>query len=129
MQALIFIDDGRRLWLLEINPRPGATLDVFDQVGDPLMRRHLGATNVSAPPLRAEQDVKAAEVVYAEKDVVIACPDWPGWVADRPAPGSLVPAGAPLCTVFAQSDTLPGAKAGAAARAGAVFELVGKRGL
>ena len=38
-----FIDNGERLWLLELNPRPGATLDVFDDDDDPLLACHIAA--------------------------------------------------------------------------------------
>lgn len=123
-----FIDDGRRLWLLEINPRPGATLDVFDDAADPLMRRHLGATKVAPPPLRAGKNIKASAIVYAEEDVVIACREWPVWVADRPPAGALVPTGAPLCTVFARGESLPRLRTSVAARARDVLELTRKTG-
>ena len=45
-----FIDDGETFWLLEINPRPGATLDVFDDDEDPLLTRHIDALSDGAAP-------------------------------------------------------------------------------
>ena len=38
-----FCCDGEDALLLEINPRPGATLDIFDRGARPLLRLHLEA--------------------------------------------------------------------------------------
>ena len=35
--------DGADWWLTEINPRPGATLDVLDRRGTPLLAAHIAA--------------------------------------------------------------------------------------
>jgi predicted ATP-grasp superfamily ATP-dependent carboligase len=124
-----FIDDGHHLWLLEINPRPGATLDVFDDASDPLMRRHLCASNErSARPLRS-QGAKASAVVYAEEYIVIPEIEWPGWVADRPAAGTVIPEGAPICTVQAEGENLCRAKALLFERVRSVLEQTGKGAL
>jgi predicted ATP-grasp superfamily ATP-dependent carboligase len=105
-----FIDDGERLWLLEINPRPGATLDVFDDDDDPLLARHIAAlTDGPAPPAKPRAP-RAAEIVYADRDVVAPEGGWPDWAADRPAAGAAIPAGAPVCTVAAGAGSVADAK-------------------
>jgi uncharacterized protein len=106
-----FIDDGERLWLLEINPRPGATLDVFDNDEDPLLTRHIEALSggKSTPP--KPRNPKASAIVYAEADAVAPGGVWPDWASDRPSPGSLIPAGAPICTVSASGATAEDARA------------------
>ncbi|RVU17822.1 ATP-grasp domain-containing protein [Methylobacterium oryzihabitans] len=105
--------DGPDWWLLEVNPRPGATLDVLDRRATPLMLRHVEAALGRLSPLDPEPPGAAAsEIVYAAR-AVPAVPALPrDGVADRPAPGSRIPAGAPVCTVRAS-----GADAGAARRA------------
>ena len=106
-----FLDDGERFWLLEINSRPGATLDVFDDDDDPLLARHIDAVaGRRLGPLKPRAP-RAAEVVYAEAEAQAPKGDWPHWAADRPAPGTLVPAGAPFCTVFASGANAAEAKA------------------
>ncbi len=107
-----FLDDGERFWLLEINPRPGATLDLFDDDDDSLLARHLGAV---ATPVKARSP-RAAVIVYAERDA-IAPWDWPEGAADLPAAGTSISAGAPICTVTAAAGDVEAAKSLAQARA------------
>ena len=112
-------------WFIEINPRPGATLDIFDRDEDPLLARHLeaGEGRMTTPAVRT--GCKAAEIVYARGD--IACPprtEWPDWVADRPAGGTKIAAGEPLCTVFAAAADAEAARQLVSARAQDVLAIV-----
>lgn len=105
-----FLDDGERLWLLELNPRPGATLDVFDDDDDCLIARHIAAfADGPAAPAEARRP-RAAEIVYADGDFVVPAGEWPDWAADRPAAGAEIAAGAPVCTVYANDASVAGAK-------------------
>jgi uncharacterized protein len=106
-----FRDDGQRFWLLEINPRPGATLDLFDEDTDPLLARHLAAVadKLALPPI--SRSPNAAEVVYADGSFVVPTRDWPDWTADRPAPGTPISRDSPICTVLARGRNLAAAKA------------------
>jgi predicted ATP-grasp superfamily ATP-dependent carboligase len=106
-----FIDDGADFWLLEINPRPGATLDVFDDDDDPLLARHIRAlTDDRAKPAEPRAP-RAAQIVYADADTTAPSGAWPAWAVDRPPPGSRVPAGAPFCTALASGRSAAEAKA------------------
>jgi predicted ATP-grasp superfamily ATP-dependent carboligase len=112
-----FLDDGERYWLLEVNPRPGATLDLFDEDADPLLARHLAAlADKSLPPLRSRSP-NASEIVYADATFVVSTREWPDWVADRPAPGTRIRGGAPICTVSAAGCDIATATAAVGARA------------
>jgi predicted ATP-grasp superfamily ATP-dependent carboligase len=103
-------------WLLEINPRPGATLDIFEPEGGSLFARHVAACGGvldSRPAMRKSAKAAAAQaagIVYAERDIPVPPIDWPDWTADRPRPGSAVNAGEPLCTVWAAAATPDEAK-------------------
>ena len=105
--------DGERYWLLDVNPRPGATLDIFELPEGSLFACHMAACAgrlVAAP--RYPAGAKAAAIVYAEDDVsCVPALDWPDWTADRPQPGITIKAGEPLCTVYACDDAAAGAKA------------------
>jgi predicted ATP-grasp superfamily ATP-dependent carboligase len=51
------------------------------------------------------------QVVYAEKIAKVPFDmDWPEWVCDIPQPGSVITAGAPICTVIAEARTAKMAK-------------------
>lgn len=96
--------DGPAWWLTEINPRPGATLDILDRRGIPLLAAHLAACLSAMPDLGAQPaDAAAAEICYAERELApVPDLDWPDHVRDRPRPGSAVRRDAPLCTVLAE---------------------------
>jgi len=107
-----FLVDGKDFWLLEVNPRPGATIDVFEPPQGSLFALHLAAcTGRLAEPLPYPEGARAAAIVYAESDIALAAPrDWPDWTTDRPIAGSAIKAGEPLCTVHACSSTATGAR-------------------
>jgi predicted ATP-grasp superfamily ATP-dependent carboligase len=91
--------------VLEVNPRPGATLDIFADTDGALFRMHLDACEGVLPDaLPAWPQAAAAAFVYARADITLPPVfPWPLWTADRQAPGSFVPEGAPLCTVLAEA--------------------------
>jgi predicted ATP-grasp superfamily ATP-dependent carboligase len=114
-----FIVDGRNWTLLEINPRPGATLDIFDSDETPLLALHLAAVAGDLPETaRPLPGAAAAEVVYADRDVerVSRC-DWPEWLSDRPPPGASLSRDDPFCTVRAEAATAAEARLLSRARA------------
>ncbi len=108
-----FLVDGERFWLLEINPRPGATLDIFEPPEGSLFAMHMAAcagTLAAAP--HCPDGAKASAIVYAENDIhSVPALDWPDWTADRPTAGSMIKAGQPLCTVYANGSAATAAKA------------------
>ena len=96
--------DGSDWWLTEINPRPGATLDILDRRAMPLLTAHIAACLGPMPdPGSQPADAAAAQICYADHELA-PVPDhvWPDYVRDRPRPGSVVRRDAPLCTVLAE---------------------------
>jgi predicted ATP-grasp superfamily ATP-dependent carboligase len=108
-----FLVEGERFWLLEINPRPGATLDIFEKTDESLFAQHMAAcAGKLVPGSLYPPGAKAAEIVYAEDDIPsLPVLDWPDWTSDRPLVGSTIKAGEPLCTVHACSLAVTGARA------------------
>ncbi|MGA0531154.1 ATP-grasp domain-containing protein [Hansschlegelia sp. KR7-227] len=104
---------GAAFWVLEINPRPGATLDVFDQGAMPsLLGLHLDACSGRLPHALPEPACAyAAAVVYAERPVSTASLPRPVWTADWPSCDETVPAGAPVCTIAAAGASPQAARA------------------
>jgi len=107
-----FVLDGDAFQLLEVNPRPGATFDLFEPEGSSLFALHLDACRGTLPPSAPNyRNAMASAIVYAQQDILAAPPlDWPEWTADRPVAGSRVEAEQPLCSVFAWAATTPEAK-------------------
>ncbi|MBC7945573.1 MAG: ATP-grasp domain-containing protein [Burkholderiales bacterium] len=92
--------------VLEINPRPPATLDLYDP-DFPLFQWHLraccGELPPKRPPVQLPVAVRAHAIVYAQNDLMIA-PDthFAPWCSDIAPPGSVIVRGAPVCTVHAE---------------------------
>jgi predicted ATP-grasp superfamily ATP-dependent carboligase len=105
--ADFLVSDGEAL-LLEINPRPGATLDLFDSGATPLLRLHMNAVKQGRLPTRRLKfgGAMASAIVYAVTGG--AAPQgfvWPRWCADRPKPSERIDKNRPICTVFARAGT------------------------
>ncbi|HEY7663501.1 MAG TPA: ATP-grasp domain-containing protein [Xanthobacteraceae bacterium] len=105
--------------LLEINPRPGATLDIFEPSSDSIFAMHVAACEGILPARAPSYDqAKASAIVYAEREVVaLPARAWPAWTADRPVAGACFAAGEPLCTVLACAASATSARALAQRRA------------
>lgn len=107
-----FLVDGERFQLLEINPRPGATLDLFEPDAGSLFALHVAACSGRLPECAPRLDgAMAGAIVYAERTIA-AMPAlvWPDWIAERPAPESRIEKDQPLCSVFARADTAAAAR-------------------
>jgi uncharacterized protein len=121
LASLDALAEGDSWWLLEINPRPGATLDVLDRRPTPLLLQHVEACLGRLPEPEAAPGAAASAIVYAGAGVAAAPAfDWPDHVLDRPEPASRIPAGAPLCTVVAAAADRDAALALLNARIGPV---------
>jgi uncharacterized protein len=107
-----FLVEGERFWLLEINPRPGATLDIFETEEACLFAQHVAACSGRLVTVSGcAANAKAASIVYAEDDIAsFSVLDWPEWAADRPVAGSAIKAGEPVCTVYACDPAAAGAR-------------------
>lgn len=124
LNSLDLIVDGDAFHVLEVNPRPGANLDIFDG-GDPigLFGLHVAACEGRlprqwTPPSKAT----AMSVVYADRTLQVPMQiAWPDWVADRPGPGARIEPGAPICTVLAADPSRDAAREAIAARTAFVF--------
>jgi predicted ATP-grasp superfamily ATP-dependent carboligase len=94
--------DGRHAWVLELNPRPPAGLELF---GPGSFEAHVrGARGVSLPTAGSPPATRCAKVklvLFAERDLCAPDPAW--WpedlVRDIPHPGEAIPRGAPVCTL------------------------------
>ncbi|HEY5205208.1 MAG TPA: ATP-grasp domain-containing protein [Roseiarcus sp.] len=120
-----FLVSAEAVWLIEINPRPGATLDVFESREAPLFARHIAACEGHLTHAVPDFAFKAAEIVYASCDIVIReGRNWPDWAVDRSPSGTQIAAGDPVCTVIGAGVTVDLARACAGERARQIIALV-----
>lgn len=107
LNSVDFLVSAEGWHLIEVNPRPGATLDIFRPAVGSLFALHVDACRGKLPSsLPAFAGAAAARIVYASRDVP-RVPDfaWPDWTADRQPPGTALRVGAPVCTVLAEAST------------------------
>jgi predicted ATP-grasp superfamily ATP-dependent carboligase len=109
LASLDFIAHDDRAWLLEINARPSATMDLHGAAWPGgLIRAHVHAVQGELPaaPAAHPPGVRGRLIVYADGpcrvDTALAAelarsPD----CHDLPAPGTCFAAGQPVCTVSA----------------------------
>ncbi len=104
--------DGRRAWVVEVNPRPTGSLEVIHlATGAATFAAHArGCENMLPPEPEAAiaHGLAAAKaVLYAEAEIVVG--DTRDWysrgIRDIPAPGEHIPTGHPVCTLTAVADT------------------------
>jgi predicted ATP-grasp superfamily ATP-dependent carboligase len=121
-----FLLNGDDPLLLEINPRPGATLDIFDRGTRPLLSLHIEAARDGTLPSRglALQGAMASAIVYAtRRGQAPADGAWPAWVADRPQPSEWIDKSRPICTVSARARTAALARGLAESRRRKILQL------
>ncbi len=94
--------DGHHAWVLEVNARPPASLELF---GAGLFEAHvrgargIGLPFAGTPP--ATRYAKVKLVLFADRDLRAPEPGWwpAGLVRDIPHAGETIRAGAPACTL------------------------------
>ena len=112
--SIDFVLAGHTPTVLEINPRPSATVDLYDDDwSEGLFDAHVRACGGQLPGARAPgraRSVRAHAIVYAGAGLRIA-PDasFPTWCSDVPHGGADVAVDSPVCTVHAGGSDLTAA--------------------
>jgi uncharacterized protein len=134
MRGLFGVDvvwDGERAWVVEVNPRPSASLETVAAAhGTNVFAAHLegcaGRLPAAPPPGALADPPRAAgkAVVYARRNG--AAPDTDGWaddgVRDVPHAGEPIGRGHPICTLTATGATPQAVLADLDARAAALHD-------
>ena len=131
LASLDFIADGTALHVLEINPRPSASMQLHaDAVPGGLVRAHLDALGGRLPALAPRTLLRGHRIVFARAAVDIddalshALAELGGH--DIPVRGTHVRAGAPVCSVSAGAGGEPALRSLLAQRMAAVQALVAR---
>jgi predicted ATP-grasp superfamily ATP-dependent carboligase len=116
LNSLDFVLDKDIVRVLELNPRPSATLMLYDAVfPDGLMWAHIQGSFVCEG--MADGRVRAFRILYAPRLIVVPVEfTWPTWCLDRPRAGARIAGGEPLCTITTQHSatiTIPDAASAA----------------
>src|SRR5882672_732738 len=144
LNSLDFLWDGKRFNVLEINPRPSATLALYDVCGSgpfgSLLRMHaelcFGATLPDRASLlvspAATAHARGARIVFANADRLISAIASTRlaastWIHDIPSPNTVVACGEPLCTVSAVATDVDTVRACLARRAHQVLSMTENR--
>ena len=119
---------------IEINPRWSASMELVERAhGLSVFGVHAAACATGELPTfdltRADTDsaVTGKAIVFARHDVI--CGDTAAWLGDTtvrdvPHPGEHIPAGRPVCTVFASSRDADACHAALIARANRLYETL-----
>ena len=108
LNSLDFMRDGDQCQVLEINPRPSASMGLYDEAFPAgLMAEHLWACQgVLGDCTPRQTTIRAYRIIYAVADFIVPTVfTWPEWSHDRPFGGAKVAAGNPLCSVTAAGST------------------------
>jgi len=106
LNSLDFIHANGCSYVLEINPRPPASMQLYDA---DLLSSHIRACNgdlTSNLPL--QRRTAAYQVIYAEHDLTIPLQFyWPEGVVDIPKAGALIRKGQPICSIIVHEKNTP----------------------
>lgn len=108
VNGIDFIVRGGAIHVLELNPRFTSSMELLERAHDlSIFDVHVRACVEAAlpPPPLSPVEVLGKAVLWARRDLVV--PDTDGWlnddsIRDVPHTGDRVPAGHPVCTIFAR---------------------------
>ncbi|MFI3185893.1 MAG: ATP-grasp domain-containing protein [Methylococcaceae bacterium] len=106
LNSLDFIHAEGSSHVLEINPRPSASMQLYAQ---DLLNRHVQSCKGEGLPIDTGRLNPASEagfqIVYAECDVIIPERfEWPDGCMDLPEKGSVCHTGQPICSIIARQN-------------------------
>ena len=109
LNSLDFMANGDSYRVLEVNPRPSATMDLYDaDFPDGIFDAHLQACDGRLPDSTPIGKVRTHAVIYAPRTAHLGLHfRFPEWCSDIPEAGSKFPRGAPVCLVHAEGKNVP----------------------
>jgi predicted ATP-grasp superfamily ATP-dependent carboligase len=129
LNGLDFLLDGESVHVIEVNPRPTATFELYEpEIEGGLVRWHVASCAGSVPQFAdvlngRPRAARAYRILFAQKALRVPQQvQYPEWWRDRPQPGSTIALGAPVLSVFAEGadsaavETLLAQRLGEAAR-------------
>ena len=116
-------------WLLEVNPRPGATFELHEGA-ESFLVAHCLAFYDHSPTLNSVTNMgefTAHSVIYASNALTLPSDwEWPMWVRDRAASGESFEPGDPVCTAYATAGSFEMARQIVQDRHHHIVDMIGK---
>lgn len=109
LNGLDFMMNAGQPYCLELNPRPTATVELHEhrlKTGGMIAMHLQGCAGELPPLIPATTLVRGSGVIYSDRELRIPRCEWPEWTADRPATGTLVGPGEPICSVHGEGRTM-----------------------
>jgi predicted ATP-grasp superfamily ATP-dependent carboligase len=101
------VDDGERVWFLEINPRFQGTLEMLERGGGiSITELHTDACNGILPSEQPSFAPSTKLVIFARRSGKVPALSKFSNTVDRTPKGVLVERGDPICTIIETSTTL-----------------------
>ncbi len=101
INSLDFIEYKRQCYVLEINARPSASLNLYSS---DVFSTHInsGLTGNSLPVLNSLTSYQAYKIIFADQLITInQLIKWPSWVVDIPQESAIIHTGMPICSIMA----------------------------
>lgn len=129
LNGLDFLLDGDRWTVLEVNPRPPATMELYDpDYPRGLFHWHLEACRGRLPArARRPRACRALTIVQAPQTWVMGDVPLPSWCRDLPAPGMVFRPGDPVCTAHASGATPAAARTRAEERRHRIEAMIARQ--
>ncbi len=114
LNGIDFIVQDSTPFLLEVNPRPPSSFELFERLlGVNAFQLHVEACQKQLPTTLPPMPTDLAwgkGILYAHRDLQVGdTRSWAGQdVSDIPHPGEQIPAGMPICTIFAKGNDAAG---------------------
>jgi len=104
INSLDFIESDGQCFVLEINPRPSASLNLYSSnLFSVHINIFLGDGELNS--INRLSSCQAYKIIFAEEDMTLEhAIDWPGWVSDRPQKGAIIHTGMPICSIIADGQ-------------------------
>ena len=102
LNSLDFIQAGDKSFVLEINPRPSASMQLYDA---DLLTGHIKASLGELRDYGSHEGFTGYQIVHAKQDVIISDGfEWPSWCMDIPGSGTTCRTGQPICSIIAHQS-------------------------
>lgn len=119
LNSLDVVIQHEKIFVLEINPRLSASVDLYarillEQMNVDLVKLHVQSclgeiftaeTNQQLAQLPQKRGSAAMAIVYAEQDILLNMGQWPAWVNDQPKNPIKILKNSPICSVISDETS------------------------